>query len=263
MVNATDLPTLIYINEPLVNQQTELLEEGEVEHLVKEYGSTDETTTGGKLDVYKILQLQREKTTGSTESSTKKIRRTSRGNFAIYHGLLEEDDALQDLTGIDRPLRDSFGDGGYMTATGSIRRNPFGRFDYLGEEYDLYETEEIGDDEQTMVQVKEAAKYYEMPMKNLDGSFIFKLNDDYFQGLEPDFPDEYREYTIVGEIRHAYDHDEKNHYLNILNDAPSGRSHQERTERRRGMKRLAQGMDESDLYMSYPDIEIDPIAIYR
>lgn len=274
MSSVTDLPVLIYLNEPFVNQQTQLLEEGAVEHIIEEYGESEETATSGGLNIYQVLRFEREKTTGSTENTAKKVRRTPIGNFAVYHGLLEDSDDLGDLTELDEVGREDLDDDGFIRATGSIRRTPIGAFDHIGEKYGLYNDHNISDpdNQQAYAEVKEAATYFEMPMQHLDGCFVFKLEDEYFQDVEPGFPDERREYTVVGEIRHVYEPGEKKHHLDIVNAASSSRSsHQERAKQRRSFKRMAnqaekfmgRAISEDDYYRSYPDIQVDIIAIYR
>jgi hypothetical protein len=99
MVDATNLPKITYLNEPLVNQQTQLLDQGDVEHIIEEYGSSNETTASGEFGIYDVLRFKLEKSRGSTESTAKKIRSTPIGNFAVYHGLLDSDNAVKECPG--------------------------------------------------------------------------------------------------------------------------------------------------------------------
>ena len=275
MVSVTDLPVLVYLNEPFVNQQTQILEEGEVEHIVEEFGESEEESNRGGLNIYQVLKLEREKTTGSTESTARKIRRTPIGNFAVYHGLLENSDELEDLTDLDARGREELDDAGFVTVSGSIRRNALGEYNHFMEKHQLYEDvvdRNDPNDQRTLSYMKEASTYFEIPMQDLDGCFVFKLDEEYFLDVEPGFPDQHREYTVVGEIRHVYLSGEKKHYMDVLNvGSGSGRSREERVKQRRRFKKMASSSEkllgrpvtEEDYHISHPDIRVDPIAIYR
>lgn len=253
----------------------EYFDGGEIEHLIEEYSNTDETTTGGSVDIQNLLTFYREKTSGDIEKTRKKILHTPIGNFAVYYMILQEDDSLTDLTGVDTQFRKSVGDEGYVKMRGKIRRSPFGELLATDELFSKLGASGFQKDTPGYQQMKAAAEYFEMPMQNLDGAFMFTLIDEFFQDVEPDFPDEYREYTVLGEIRHVYGEGERRHHLDLLElNVEKGMSRQERNQYRRNRKSLENAVKEAgglvgrsfssdDFHVSFPDIEIDPIAIYR
>lgn len=274
MVSVTNIPKLVYINEPLVNQQTQLLDQGDVEHIIEEYGASDQTTASGEFGIYDVLRFKVGKSRGSTESTAKKIRSTPIGDFAVYHGLLDSDNAIQDVSEIDQPFWNELEDGAYVSATGRVRRTWYGELNELSESYDLYDDilskGDVRKQEQMVEQVKAAGRYFEMPMEHLDGCFVFKLDDAYWQGVEPDFPHEYREYTVMGQVKHVYRGADREHYMDVFDDAPRPNSHKERSDLKRGLRRMANSaepmmgreMDESDNFIAEPDVLVDPVAVY-
>lgn len=270
-MSVTDLPKLVYINEPLIEQQVELLDEGRVEHIVEEYSESEEHTTSGGVNIYQVLRLEREKTSHTTENIAKKVKRTTIGQFAVYHGMIDEDGDLTEASNLDESDREQLADDEFVTITGSIRRTPLNLFDHLGEKFGFYGSSNIVDDPQVTAQIKDAADYYEMTLPNdLSGVFTFELNEAYFQPIEPEFPDEYQEYTVFGEVRHVYEQNEERNHIDAANYANVSDT-KKRQEQRRRMKSMAQSasqltgreISEDDYKISYPDIELTPIAIYR
>ena len=169
---------------------------------------------------------------------------------------------------------DGLNDGDYIVADAPLSRTPLNRFNQLLQNYRRFldvEDEFNGQEGQMILsQIEDAAEYFraEMP-KARDGDFIFKLSQDHtFHNLS-EYVDDRREHSIFAPVKHVYDERERDHFLDILNDAP-GKSRKERSEQRMRLKEMANKLDnissesvsESDFYITHPDITITPIAVY-
>lgn len=88
--------------------------------------------------------------------------------------------------------------------------------------------------------------------------------EENIQEIARDFPNTHKTYTIFAKIDHVYNSSEERHFIDFLNADVPTKDRKERTERRVRKKRLAAELDvnNSELYISSPDIVITPIAIY-
>lgn len=277
-MSITNQPVVLYLNEPYVNQQMQIANEGMIQEVVEEYGEIDGTKTSGGLKVYNILTALRERTSERSENVAKNIQSTPIGRFAVYHGLVDDSG---DLTEIDLDSNEDIpdlNDGDYISLTGKLSRAPItdlmNTFDKLG--WSLADMmDEPGSDkdisgEQLEQEFREASDYYRISIGGSDQTFFFRLSDEFMQSVGPDFPNEYAEYTVFAEVNHCFQRGQKRSLVDLLNDVPQ-RDRGRGVDIRGVFRQLASAMNElpgrnfsqDDFYISHPDILLDPIAVYR
>ena len=92
-------------------------------------------------------------------------------------------------------------------------------------------------------QIEEAGEYFRAGMpSNHGGNFIFKLTQDSTFHDISEYTDDHRDHSIFGIFKHVYQRNEKDHYLDIMNDVP-GKSRKERREQRMRLKEMANELD--------------------
>lgn len=264
-------PLLVYIEQPIVNQQVDLLNDGRLESLVEEYSKTEETAGNAGANIYGVLRAFVERTTGETETNKEKIRQSDIGRFAVYHAEVEDSENLRYINSVDEDVRDTIDNSDiFVSIAGNIRRTPLNLFDHYGDKYQLYDSNDIAGDNVTMEQLSGAAQYFEISMEGMDGAFRFKLYDDRFTGIERDFPDNRHKYTVLATVRHVYRGSDEDHHLDVITDV-NLKDRRKRIELRRslmsGVDKLEQLVERSvsvdELKNSPPDVELEPIAVYR
>lgn len=279
----TDQPVILYLNQPYIDQQMQLANEGMVSEIVEEYGETDATTNSGGLKIYNILNFMREKSSEETENIAKSIQSTPIGRFAAYHGLIDESGDLINLAKNGQADLSQTQDGDFISVSGEISKSPINDmmsiFDRLGTSITQLmkestdnnaESDDIISNEQIESEFEEASNSYHMNMENENGAFHFELIPGYFEDVSTDFPDKYSEYTIFAEVDHCFEQNEKEYAIDLMNMVPQ-QEREQKIKIRRMWGELTEGLNEipgrdfsrSDFYLSAPDIRIAPIAIYR
>ena len=187
---------------------------------------------------------------------------------------LGEADDIHRITSDHRTPLDGLGDGDYIIADVSLSRTPLNRFNQLFQNYrrflDMEDQFDGQEGQMILNQIEDAAEYFKAEMPpGRDGDFVFKLSQNHtFHNLS-EYVDDRREHSIFATVKHVYNERERDHFLDILNDAP-GRSRKERSEQRMRLKKMANELDnfsdenvsESDFYIAHPDITLTPIAVY-
>lgn len=274
------MPDVYYLDEPRIEQQMQMIHHGQVQEVVETVNSTDSTDNEGRASIYKALDFHRGSSEESVEDFTRTVRSTPIGQFVALYGVLDkEEEELTHLDQIDKSTRDSLEDEDYVTLRGEIEQPPWTRLFDLAERFgiDISEVESGGEDlpedseEKLLQEMEDAARYYQISMTGgYSGNFVFKLYEDNIQGIARDFPDKFKEYTIFAKIDHKYEPGEERHYLDFLDEDVETKGREERTRRRIQKKGLASeldplyedGVSDSDLHISPPDIVITPVAIY-
>ena len=267
MSSITDLPRLVYLDEAQVSQPMQLVHQGEVEQIVEEFGEEDGTTKGGGLNIYNVIRFELSKTSNSTENTAKTIRNTPLGKFAVYHGLVEDSDDLNDIQELNEESWKNISDKEFVTVTGSILKTPLAEIVEKFDEYDLWD----GGDEEVAEQFRGGENYHQMDIPGeIDGRFVFHLQDEHLLPTAGDFPEDYTDYTIFGTVKHRYRPGQQKEFMSMLNDVPSGDRElslqvdmmMKALSSKNTSDLLGRTIDESDYRISHPDIELSPIAIY-
>lgn len=282
-MNITDQPVILYLNQPYIDQQMQLANEGMVSEIVEEYGETDSTTTSGGLKIYNILNFMKEKSSEETENIAKSIQSTPIGRFAAYHGLIDDSGELITTSSGDQIDLSQIQDGGFVSVKGRIAKSPINDMDSILDRFgmtipELFEESTDGDiepddfmtDEQLGSEFEKATDSFYVGMKNRDGMFYFELNPGYFEDVSTDFPDNYTEYTIFAEVDHCFERGEKEFVVDLMNLIPQ-KGREEQVKLRRIWSGFADALNEfpgrnfssDDFYLSSPDIRVTPIAIYK
>jgi len=276
MVGINELPDFVYIDKTRVEQKLQFVNEGQVAELVETHTETESKTSGGGLNIYKILKYNREKSAGETEEIARTIQSTPVGQLAIFFGMIDEDTGVEEIDALTTKKQSQLEDGDYISVTGQIRESPIAKLMRIFDKYNLeitdyvdFSDEDIGP-EAFKNELDDARGYYEMEMDGeVDGRYVFHLSQDDLTDLADGFPSEYKEYTVFGRIEHIFEGGEKEHHLSIFDEIHT-RDRSERQNRRRKMKKMANDMsqfykgstDESMFYIESPDIRITPIAIF-
>lgn len=274
------MPDVYYLDEPRIEQQMQMIHHGQVKEVVETVNSTDSADNVGRTSIYKALDFHRGNSEESIEDFTRTVRSTPIGQFVAFHGVLDkEEEELTHLDQIDSGSRESLENEDYVTLRGKIEQPPWTRVYDLAKRFgiDISEVESEGGDlpenseEKLLQEMEDAARYYQISMKGeCDGNFVFKLYEENIQGIARDFPNKFKEYTIFAKIDHIYGTGEERHYLDFLDEDVESKNREERTQRRIQKKSLASeldplfedGVSDSDLHISPPDVVVVPIAIY-
>ena len=276
MIGINELPDFAYIDEARLKQKLQFVNEGQVAELVETQTETESKTSGGALNIYKILKYNRQKSSGETEEVARTIQSTPVGQLAVFFGMMNEDTGVEELDSLTNKKRAELEDGDYVSVTGQIRESPIAKLMRIFDKYNLdinsyvdFSGEDFGP-EAFKNELDDARGYYEMEMDGeIDGRYVFNLSQDDLTDIAEEFPSDYKEYTVFGRIDHIFEGSEKEHHLSIF-DEVNTRDREERQERRRKMKGMADdmsqfyegGTDESMFYIESPDIRITPIAIF-
>lgn len=276
MTGIGDLPDFIYIDEPRINQRLQFVNEGQVAEIIETYGEEESKTSGGGINIYKVLNYNREKTSGETEEVARTIQSTPTGQLALFFGLMDDETGVANLEDLTADQRDELEQGDYVVLSGVIQEPPISKFMRLFEKYGLDFTQFVdfsGEDvtpEALESELEEARGYHQIQMSGeIDGRYVFRLDSEHMTGIESRFPSSYKEYTVFGRIEHLFEKNERQYHMSVFNEMnASDRS--ERTERRRKMKSMAndanqfyeEDVDESMFYIEGPDILINPISVY-
>lgn len=276
MTGFADLPDFIYIDEPRVNQRLQFVNEGQVQELVKTYTEDESKTSGGGINIYKVLNYSREKTSGDTEEVARTIQSTPTGQLALFFGLMDDEEGVTDLDELTTEQREKLEQKDYVVFSGVVQEPPIAKMLRLMERFGMDYTQfvDFSDTEATPeaieAELDDARNYFQVQMSgSVAGRHVFRLNPEYMTGIETDFPSDYKEYTVFGRIEHPFEGNERQYHLSMFNEVNvSDRS--ERTKRRREMKSWANNMsnlydgdvDESMFYIEHPDLLINPIAVY-
>ena len=183
-------------------------------------------------------------------------------------------DDVHRITSDHRTSLDGLSDGDYIIADVFLSRTPLNQFNQLLQNYrkflDMEDQFKGQEGQMTLNQIEGAAEYFKAEMPpGRDGDFVFELSQDHtFHNLS-EYVDDRREHSIFATVKHVYNERERDHFLDILNDAP-GKSRKERSEQRMRLKEMANKLDdisnenvsESDFYIAHPDITLTPIAVY-
>lgn len=276
MTGISELPDFIYIDKSRVEQRLQFVNEGQIAELVATHTEDESKTSGGGLNIYKVLNYNREKTSGESEEVVRTIRTTPVGQLAVFFGLMDEDVGVDEVESLSQTEREELEDDEYVTITGTIRESPIAKLMRIIDKYQLdiedwidFSDEDIGI-EAFQAELDDARGYYEVSMDGVvDGRYVFRLSPDDMTGIEDSFPSDYKEYTVFGRIEHIFEGGEKEHHLSIF-DEMATKDRSERRDRRRRMKKMANDMsrfydgdaDESMFYIESPDILITPIALF-
>lgn len=276
MVSISELPDFVYIDEARVNQKLQFVNEGQVAELVETHSETESKTSGGGLNIYKILKYNRESTSGETEEVARTIQSTPIGQLAVFFGMMDEEEGVEELESLSTENRAELEDGDYVSVTGEIRESPIAKMMRLADKYNIdvtdfvdFSEEDVGP-EAFKNELDDARGYYEMEINGeIDGRYVFNLSEDDLTDITEDFPSNYKSYTVFGRIEHIFEGREKEHHLSIFDEIQTN-DRNERQERRRKMKKMANEVsdlyegtpDESIFYIESPDIRITPIAIF-
>ncbi|MFD1686369.1 DUF6414 family protein [Halobellus litoreus] len=276
MIGFGDLPDFVYIDEARVEQRLQFVNEGQIAELVETHTEDESKTSGGGLNIYKVLKYNREKSSGESDEVARTIQSTPVGQLAVFFGLLDDDVGVTDLKELSRKERAQLSDGDFVTVTGTIRESPIAKMMRIIDKYQIdienwvdFSEEDIGI-EAFQAELDDARGYYDMSMEGeVDGRYVFRLLSEDMTGIESGFPSKYKEYTVFGRIEHLFEGSEKEHHLSIF-DEMGTRDRSERRDRKRRMKKMASDMsqfydgnaDESMFYIESPDILITPIAIF-
>ncbi|ELZ99045.1 hypothetical protein C439_14339, partial [Haloferax mediterranei ATCC 33500] len=275
MIGIGDLPDFIYIDEPRVNQRLQFVNEGQVAELVETSGEHESKASGGGLNIYKVLNYNREKSTGETEEVVRTIQNTPTGKLSIFFSFMDQELGVTDLDDVTVSQRDELQQGDYVVFSGIVEEPPISKLMRLSEKYglDLRQIIDFSDTEATpealFAELEDARNYYSIQMSDkVNGRFVFRLDPENMTGIERQFPSQYKEYTVFGRIEHLFEGNERQYHLSIFNEMSAG-SRRERTKRRQKMKSLAsdfsqlydQDTGESMFYIESPDILINPISI--
>lgn len=276
MVGINELPDFAYIDEARVKQKLQFVNEGQVAELVETHTDTKSKTSGGGLNIYKILKYNREKSSGETEEVARTIQSTPVGQLAVFFGMMDEDTGVEEIDSLTTKDRSQLEDGDYVSVTGQIRESPIAKLMRIVDKYNLdivnwvdFSDEDIGPDA-FKNELDDARGYYEMEINGeVEGRYVFRLSQEDLTDIADGFPSDYKEYTVFGRIDHIFEGTEKEHHLSIF-DEINTRDRNERKDRRRKMKKMANQMsefydgstDESMFYIESPDIRITPIAVF-
>lgn len=276
MVGINELPEFAYIDEARVKQKLQFVNEGQVAELVETHTETESKTSGGGLNIYKILKYKREKSSGEQEEVARTIQSTPVGQLAVFFGMMDEDEGVEELDSMSAKKRSQLEDGDYVSVTGTIRESPIAKMMRFLDKYNIditnladFSQEEFGP-EALLNELDDARGYYEMEMDGeIDGRYVFYLSQEDLTEIVDEFPSDYREYTVFGRIEHKFESSEREHHLSIFDEVQT-HDRNEMQKRRRNMKKMASDMsrfyegdtDESMFYIESPDIRITPIAIF-
>ena len=279
----TDQPVVLYLNQPYIDQQMQLANEGMVSEIVEEYGETDSTTTSGGLKIYNVLNFMREESSEETENIAKSIQSTPIGRFAAYHGLIDESDELINVTSNGQIDSSQIQDGNFVSVSGKISKSPINDMISIFDRFGISITQllkestssDTGSDdlmshEQIGSEFEDASNSFHITVENDNGSFHFDLDPNYFEDVSTDFPDDYSDYTVFAEVDHTFTQNEKEYVVDLMNIIPQ-KEREQQIKMRRMWSELTDGLNElpgrnfstSDFYLSAPDIRITPIAIYK
>jgi hypothetical protein len=276
MTGIADLPDFIYIDEPRVNQRLQFVNEGQVADLVETYTEDKSKTSGGGLNIYNVLNYNREKTSGETEEIARTIQSTPTGQLALFFSLMDDESGVDNLDDLTTGQREGLEQGDYVVFSGVIQEPPISKFMRLVEKFglDLSEIIDFSDTEATPEafesELEDSSGYYQIPMSGgVNGRFVFRLNPNHMTGIENRFPSNFKKYTVFGRVEHLFEGSEREYHLSIFNEMDAS-DRSERTKRRKKMKSLANDMDElydekideSMFYIESPDILISPISVY-
>ncbi|WP_160135852.1 DUF6414 family protein [Halococcus salsus] len=278
-MSISGMPDVYYLDEPRVQQQMQMIHQGQVQKVVETVSSTDSSENEGRVSIYEFLDYHRGSSEENIEDFSRTVQSTPIGQFIAFHGVLDTvKEDLTHLSRIDNNIRNSLEDGDYVTIEGKIERPPWTQLYDLAERLgiDLSDVEsggpEMPDDseERLLEELEDAARYYQVSMNGeCDGCFVFKLWEENMLSIARDFPNNFKDYTVFAKIDHIYEQGEERHYLDFLDEMPT-KDRKEQTERRIRKKQLANeldplymdGVDDADLHISPPDIVLTPVAIY-
>lgn len=276
MTGIGDLPDFIFIDEPRINQRLQFVNEGQIAELVETSGEQQSKASGGGVNIYKVLNYNRERTSGESEEIARTIQSTPTGQLAIFFSLMDQEIGVSDLDGLTIKQRDELEQGDYVVFSGLIEEPPISKLMRIFEKYqiDLRQLIDFSDSEikpeALLAELEDAREYYTIQMSgDVDGRLVFRLDSENMTGIERQFPSQYKQYTVFGRIEHLFEGNERQYHMSIFNEM-SENSRRERTKRRKKMKSLAkdfnelydQDIDESMFYIESPDILINPISIY-
>lgn len=276
MIGFDELPDFVYIDEARVEQRLQFVNEGQIADLVETHTEDESKTSGGGLNIYKILKYNRQKSSGETEEVARTIKSTPVGQLAIFFGMMDEEAGVEELGSLSSKKRAQLEDGDYISVTGKVREPPIAKMMRIADKYGIdieslvdFSEEDVGP-EALRNELEEAREYYEIEMTgDVDGRYVFRLSQDDLTDVGSNFPSSYKEYTVFGRIEHKFEGSERKHHMSIF-DETSSRDRKEREKRRRKMKKMAQetskfydgDTDESMFYIESPDILVTPVAIF-
>lgn len=272
------IPDFIYIDEARINQRLQFVDEGHVAEIVEKYSGEETKTRGGGLNIYNVFNYQREKTSGESEEVARTIQTTPPGQLAVFFGLMDMENGVNNIDGLTPDERDELIQGEHVVFSGRIQEPPIAKMARVLEmsKTDIDElADQSDDDDEVNTEVvksefNDASEYLQIQMTEIaDGRYVFRLNPENMTGIERDFPSSYKDYTVFGRIEHAFEGRERQHHVSIFNEMNIN-DRQKKNERRRKRKKIANKMsplydepiDESIFYIESPDILINPIAVY-
>lgn len=276
MAGIGELPDFIYIDESRVNQRLQFVNEGQVAELVETYSEDESKTSGGGINIYRVLNYSREKTSGETGEIARTIQSTPTGQLAVFFGLMDDESGVEVLDDLTAEHRDELTQGDYVLFSGIIQEPPISKLMRLLEKYGLNFRQFIDFSETEVTpealesELEQSRGYYHCQMSgNVDGRYVFRLEPKHLTGIESQFPSSYKEYTVFGRIEHLFEGGERQYHFSIFNEMNTP-EREERAKRRREMKSMAKSanqlyeedVDESMFYIESPDILITPVAVY-
>lgn len=184
-MSISDMPDIYYLDEPRVNQQMQMIHQGQVQEVVETVSSTEEPSEDeGPNSLYKFLDHNRGGTTESIEDFTRTVQSTPVGLFITFHGVLDKQKGnLIHLSQIDNSTRNSLEDNDYISFKGKIEKPPWTHIYDLTERFGIdinkisSDNDELSDssEEKLQEELEDAARYYQIPMNGeCDGNFVFK-----------------------------------------------------------------------------------------
>lgn len=286
MVSIADIPEVLFLNERQIENLFSYLTEEQIAKIVAESQDMDDD----EEDAWqKLLQLRYFNATDIDDDEIGNVAnlisdQDSVGQFATLHTSLTNSSDINKIENLDEDVRDSLSEGDFVETKGTVKTSPinelqqviddvqpfFGLLDVSVDENDGPDDLNINDIQEFIRKLNTSEDLYilDIPSDELDADLVFSLNELSVQG-NMEFPSEYTEYTVLGRIEHTYSKGEERPLMDMM-DALPGNDREARQQRRVFMKELASSaseltgkqVSESDFKISYPDIQVKPMAVY-
>ena len=287
MVSIADVPEVLFLNERQIENLFSYITEGQLREIISSSQEVDDDEEGAwrKLIQLRYLDAAERTDDGEIGEVTELISdQDSIGKFATLHTNLGESGDITRIEDMNEEIRAELSEGDFIETKGVVRTSPinelqqviddvkpfFGLLDIPLDEGDGQDNFTLNDIQEFIQKLNTSENIFilDIPSDTLDPDLVFSLNELEMQG-DMQFPSEYTEYTVLGRIEHTYDKGEERSLMDMMDVLP-GNDRESRQKRRVFMKQMASSateltgrqVSESDFKITYPDIQVKPMAVY-
>lgn len=280
------VPDIIYLDEEAIDDIFSYLGHGTVNEIVERMSSETEDTAEGGLNKVLVARLGTHSIEGEETEFVREL--DPIGKFAMMREALRAEDMLNTLDdGLSEEERDDLDRGNIVEFDTGLLRTPIKEIENLIDKYlefadtveDFVEIDEddvsVAEEAQEMISAlsREGEILRARVDEESEFNFVLTYEEENFRNRGMGFPREGANYTLVGQVTMKFSEGDEISLINFVDMASRVVDNPRQTQRKVAeLKRefaksasqfTGRDVETSEFEISYPDVQLKPLAIYQ